>query len=42
MKFSLAGQTANQAALIFNNLQQTDYQHTENIDLDLGIFGESI
>ena len=42
MKISLPGQMAIQAALIVNDLQQTDYQHTENIDLDLGAFGEWI
>jgi hypothetical protein len=40
MKLSLPGQIATQAALIVNNLQQTYYRDTENIDVDLGIFGE--
>jgi hypothetical protein len=38
MKLSLPGQIAAQAEFIVNNLQQTDYQHTENIDVDLGIY----
>jgi hypothetical protein len=42
MKLSPAWQIATQAALIVNSLQQTDCQHTENIDFDLGIFGELI
>jgi hypothetical protein len=42
MKFSLFGQIATEAALIANDLQQTDYQHTEKINLDLGIFGEPL
>ncbi|HSZ79511.1 MAG TPA: hypothetical protein VK775_19045 [Chthoniobacterales bacterium] len=43
MKISPPGQIATQSAFIINNLlQQTDCPHTENIDVDLGIFGESI
>jgi hypothetical protein len=42
MKLSPPWQIATRAALIVNNLQQTDCQHTENIDFDLGIFGELI
>jgi hypothetical protein len=42
MKLSLPGQIATQAALMVNNLQQTDYQRSENIDVDFGIFGELI
>jgi hypothetical protein len=42
MKLLGPEQIATQAAFIVNNLQQTDYQHTENSDVDLGIFGEPI
>jgi hypothetical protein len=42
MELSLPGQIATQAAFIANDMQQTDCQHTENIDFDLGIFGELI
>ena len=42
MKLSLPGQIATQAALMVNNVQQTDYQRSENIDVDFGIFGELI
>lgn len=42
MKLSLPGKIATQAAFIVNNLQPTDIQPTENIDVDLGIFGEPI
>jgi hypothetical protein len=42
MKLSLSGQIATRAAFIAKNLQQTNYQHTENIDVDRGIFGEPI
>ena len=42
IKLSLPGQIATQAALMVNNLQQTDYQRSENIDVDFGIFGELI
>jgi hypothetical protein len=38
MKLSLPGQIATQAEFIVNNLQQTDYQNTDNIDVDLGIY----
>jgi len=34
-ELSLAEQVAAQAEFIVNNLQQTDYQYTENIDVDL-------
>ncbi len=34
----LAGQVAEQAEFIVNNLQQTDYQYTDNIDVDNGIY----
>jgi hypothetical protein len=37
-RLSLPGQVAWQAEFIVNNLQQTDYQHPENIDLDRGIY----
>jgi hypothetical protein len=42
MKLSSPWRIATQGAFIVNDLQQTDYQHTENIDVDLGIFGELI
>jgi hypothetical protein len=35
---SLAGQVAEQAELIVNNLQQTDYQYTEKIDAGNGVY----
>jgi hypothetical protein len=35
---SLSEQTASQAEFIVNNLQQTDYQHIENIDVDRGVY----
>jgi hypothetical protein len=35
---TLPGQLASQAEFIVNNLQQTDYQYTENINFDAGIF----
>ena len=38
MKLSLPGQIATQAEFVVNNLQQTDYQHTDNIDVDRGIY----
>jgi hypothetical protein len=38
MKLSLPKQIAAQAEFIVNNLQQTTYQHTEKIDVDLGIY----
>jgi hypothetical protein len=41
MKISPPGQIATQA-VIGNDMQQTDCQHTENIDFDLGIFWELI
>jgi hypothetical protein len=31
-------QIASQAEFVVNNLQQTDYQHTDNIDVDNGIY----
>jgi hypothetical protein len=34
----LPEQIASQAEAIVNNLQQTDYQHTDNIDVDLGVY----
>jgi hypothetical protein len=42
MKLSLPGQIATQTACLVDNLQQIDYQPTENIDRDLGIFGKPI
>jgi hypothetical protein len=42
MKLLLPGEIATRAALILSNLEQTDYQQTENIDVNLGIFGEPI
>ena len=41
MKLSRPGQIATKAAFMVNNLQQTDCQHSETIDVDLGFFGES-
>jgi hypothetical protein len=38
MKMSLPEQIAAQAEFIVNNVQQTDYQHVDNIDADLGIY----
>jgi hypothetical protein len=38
MKLSLPGQVAAQAEFVVNNLQQTDYQHADNIKVDLGIY----
>jgi hypothetical protein len=35
---SLSAQVAAQAELIVSNLQQTNYQHTEHIDVDRGIY----
>jgi hypothetical protein len=35
MKISPSGQIATQAEFIGNDMQQSDYQHTENIDVDL-------
>jgi hypothetical protein len=37
-KLSLPQQVAWQAEFIVNNLQQTDYQHLENIDVDRGAY----
>ena len=37
-ELSLAGQVAAQAEFVVNNLQQTDYQYTENIDIDNGVY----
>jgi hypothetical protein len=42
MKLSFPGQIATQPAFIVDELQQSDYQHTEDIDVDLGIFGKPI
>jgi hypothetical protein len=42
MKLSLPGQIATRGEYFVNNLLQSDYYHTESIDLDLGIFGEPI
>jgi hypothetical protein len=42
MKLSPPGQITTQVAFMVNNLQQTDYQHTENIDVNLGISGQPI
>ena len=42
MKLSLPGQMATQAHLLSTILLQTDYQRSENINVDLGIFGKSI
>jgi hypothetical protein len=38
MKLPLPQQIAAQAELIVNNLEQTDYQYTEQIDVDQGIY----
>ena len=35
---SLSAQVAAQAEFIVSNLRQTDYQHTEHIDVDRGIY----
>jgi hypothetical protein len=37
-QLSLPQQLASQAELIVNSLQQTDYQHTDNIDVDRGVY----
>jgi hypothetical protein len=37
-ELSLADQVAEQAELIVNSLLQTDYQYTENIDVDNGVY----
>ncbi|MGA7411724.1 MAG: hypothetical protein WBW33_14695 [Bryobacteraceae bacterium] len=37
-QLSLPGQLASQAEFIVNNLQQTDYQHPENVDVDRGVY----
>ena len=37
-ELSLAGQVAEQAEFIVNNLQQTDYQYTDNIDVENGVY----
>jgi hypothetical protein len=37
-RLSLAEQVAWQAEFIVNNVQQTDYQHKDNIDVDRGIY----
>ena len=37
-ELSLADQVAEQAEFVVNNLQQTDYQYTDNIDVDNGIY----
>jgi len=37
-QLSLPGQMAAQAELIVNNVKQTDYQHTEKVDVDRGIY----
>jgi hypothetical protein len=37
-EFSLPDQVAEQAEFIVNNLQQTDYQYTENIEVDEGVY----
>ncbi|HEY4902807.1 MAG TPA: hypothetical protein VIH89_04980 [Candidatus Sulfotelmatobacter sp.] len=37
-ELSLSQEMASQAESIVNNLQQTDYQYTENIDVDLGVY----
>lgn len=42
MKLSRCGQIVTPAAFVVNNLQQTDYRETENIDVDLGDFWEAI
>jgi hypothetical protein len=38
-ELSLADQVAEQAEFIVNNLQQTDYQYTDNIDVGNGVYG---
>jgi len=38
LKLSLPEQVASQAEFIVNNLTQTKYQHTDNIDVDRGIY----
>jgi hypothetical protein len=42
MKLSLPGQIVRQAEYSMNSLKRTDCQRTENIAVDLGIFGEPI
>jgi hypothetical protein len=37
-QLSLPEQLASQAEFVANNLQQTDYQHTDNIDVDRGVY----
>jgi len=37
-KLSLTGQMAAQAQFIVDSLQQTDYQHTEKVDVDRGVY----
>ena len=37
-RLSLSQQTAWQAEFIVNNIQQTDYQHVDNIDVDRGVY----
>jgi hypothetical protein len=37
-ELSLADQVAGQAEFIVNNLKQTDYQYTENIDVGSGVY----
>jgi hypothetical protein len=37
-RLSLAQQIAWQAEFIVNNIQQTDYQHNDNIDVDRGVY----
>jgi len=37
-QLSLPQQLASQAEFIANNVQQTDYQHVDNIDVDRGIY----
>jgi hypothetical protein len=37
LALSLPAQVAAQAEFIVSNLRQTDYQHTEHIDVDRGI-----
>jgi hypothetical protein len=38
MVLTLPQQIAAQAEFIVNNLEQTDYQYTEQIDVDRGIY----
>ena len=37
-ELSLAARVAEQAEFIVNNVQQTDYQYTDNIDVDNGVY----